>query len=101
MFSAPPPWNNVVQGKLPGLLTAILADVMVAIKYLEPAQFLLMAGTFNHVDEPDYRRYLEYETGRVKLTPVILQHFGFAPKNQYYGPTCAAQIERLITLVKH
>lgn len=37
MFPTPPPWNNVVQGKLPGLLTTILADVMVAIKYLEPA----------------------------------------------------------------
>jgi hypothetical protein len=48
-----------------------------------------MAGTFNHVDESDYRRYLKYEVGRVKLTPVVFQHLGFPPKDQYHGSTCA------------
>jgi hypothetical protein len=60
-----------------------------------------MPGTADHIDKPDYRRYLKYGASRVKLASVILQHFGFAPKHQHYSPTRAAQVKGLITLIKH
>jgi hypothetical protein len=37
MLPTSPTWNNVVQGKLLGLTAAILAGVLVTIKYLGPA----------------------------------------------------------------
>jgi hypothetical protein len=54
VLSTSPPWNNVVQGKLLSLAATILAGVFVTVKYLGPAQFLLMPGTTDHVDEADY-----------------------------------------------
>ena len=54
MFSTPPAWNNVVQGKLLGLASAVLTGVLVTGKYLGPAQFFLVAGTLDHIDESNY-----------------------------------------------
>jgi hypothetical protein len=54
VLSTPSPWNNMVQGKLLGLPATILAGALVTVKYLKPAQFLLMARTTNHIDESDY-----------------------------------------------
>jgi hypothetical protein len=101
VLSTPTPRNNVVQGKFFRLPAAILAGVLVAIEYLEPAQFPLMTRPINHIDQPDYGRYLKHLVNRVKLTSAILQHFSFATENQHYGPTRATQIEGLITLVKN
>jgi hypothetical protein len=91
----------VVQGKLFGLAATVLADVLVTVKHLGPAQFLLVSGTMDHIDEADYRRYLKHAVGRVKLTSVVLQHFGFLPKDQHYCPTRATQVKGLVTLIKH
>ena len=44
----------MVQGKLFGLAATILAGVLVAVKYLGSAQFLLVSGTTDHIDEADY-----------------------------------------------
>jgi hypothetical protein len=48
-----------------------------------------MPGTINHIDEPDYRRYLKYAVSGMKLTSVVLEHFGFASKHEHYSPTRA------------
>ena len=41
--------DDMVQGKLTGLLAAILAGVAVAIENLKASQFSLAAGTLNQV----------------------------------------------------
>ena len=41
--------DDMVQGKLAGLLAAILAGVAVAIENLKASQLSLAAGTFNQV----------------------------------------------------
>jgi len=60
------------------LLPTVLAGILVPIKYLESAQFFLMARTLYHVSEPDYGRYLKYVINRVKFASAILHHFSFA-----------------------
>jgi hypothetical protein len=82
------------------LPTAILAGVLVTTKYLESAQLLQVVRTLDHVDQPDYRRYLKYLANGVKLASAVFQHFSLATKNQDYGPARATQVEGLITLVK-
>ena len=41
--------DDMVQGKLAGLLAAILAGVAVAVENLKASQLSLAAGTFNQV----------------------------------------------------
>ncbi len=80
VLSTSTPWNNMVQGELPGLTATILTGVLVTVKYLRSAQLSLMSRTGNHIDKPDYRRYLKYAIGGVELTSIVFQHFGLAPK---------------------
>jgi len=96
-----PPWDNVVQGKLFGLTATILAGVLVAVKHLGPAQFPLMPGTADHIDEADHRRYLKHAASGVKLASVVFQHLCFLSKEQHYSPTRATQIQGLIALIEH
>jgi hypothetical protein len=60
------------------LSPTILAGVVVTTEYLGPAQLLLITGPLNQIDESDYGGYLEHLVNSVKLTTVVLQHFGFA-----------------------
>ena len=44
----------MVQGKLLSLAAAVLARVLVTVEYLGSAQFLLVSGAIDHIDEADY-----------------------------------------------
>ena len=52
-------WDNMVQGKLPDLLTAILAGILVAVENLKASQLPFRPGTLNHMGYSDYRGHRE------------------------------------------
>ncbi len=52
-------WNNMVYGKLPAFLTAVLAGMVVTVKDPKARQPSLGSGTLNHVGQFDYRGYRE------------------------------------------
>jgi hypothetical protein len=49
MFAAPVPRENMVQSKLPGFPTTILAGILVTVKNLKAGQLPLRSRTPNHV----------------------------------------------------
>jgi len=54
MLSAAPARDNVIQRKLLGLPTTILASVPVTGEHLGPAQFPLVTRAADHINKPDY-----------------------------------------------
>jgi len=55
VLSAAVPGNDMVQGEMPGLLTAVLACVPITVKNLKASQSSFPAGAPNQASQPDYR----------------------------------------------
>jgi hypothetical protein len=101
MFASQAARDNVVYGEVSGLLTAILAGIIVSNKHLTPAQLPLYAGTFDHVNQADHRGQIDSHRGAADCTRVFLQHLCLAPPEQDNGPPGTADIERLVVLIKN
>jgi len=91
----------MVECKVPGLASTILADVLVAVEHLLLRQLSLVPRALDHIDKPDYRRYGEGCSSGMNLSPAILQHFGFATEDEDYRPTRTTQIKSFIALIQH
>jgi len=54
VLSAAVPGNDMIQGELPGLLTAVLACVPVTVKNLKTSQLSFPAGAPNQATKPPF-----------------------------------------------
>ncbi len=54
VLTVPVAWNDMIQGKMSGFLTAILAGKVVAIENLKAGQLPLLPWALNHIGQSDY-----------------------------------------------
>jgi hypothetical protein len=93
--------DNMVYGKLLDLPTAILAGVAVTMEDPKSGKLPFGAGAPYKIAQFDYRRYGEGIINRANEAQTVLQHLGLALNYQYYRPTCPADIEWLVALIKY
>ena len=101
MLAAPVAGDDVVYGKLPGFLTAILAGVPVTVENLGASQLSFSVGTLDHVSEADYRRQRETVSDGVDKADTVLQHFCLAMVNQHHGAPGTADGKWLVALIQY
>jgi hypothetical protein len=101
MLAAPVAGDDVVYGKLPGFLTAILAGVPVTVENLGASQLSFPVGTLDHVSEADYRRQRETVSDGVDKADTVLQHFCLAMVNEHDGTPGTADGKWLVALIQY
>ena len=99
MLAAPVAGDDVVYGKLPGFLTAILASIPVTVENLKASQFSFPVGTLNHVSKADYRRQGKAIINGVDKAHTVLQHLRLTSVNQHHGAPGTADGERFVALI--
>lgn len=82
MFAAKAAGNNMVNGEMRTILTAVLADVIVATQNLTPAQLYFAARSFDHPFQPDDRWAREFERHGADITATIQHQVRFVGHHQ-------------------
>jgi len=92
----------MVQSKLSGFLTAILAGIMVTPENFKAGQLPSQPRrTSDYTGQANYRGHLEFAVNRTNKAGAIFQHLGLILIEQYYRPPYSTDVERLITLVQY
>jgi hypothetical protein len=91
----------VVEGKVATPLAAVLAGVLIAIKYLVAGHLSLAAGPSYQLGEADDGGKLDGIIDGVNVAEAVLDHLRFALVNQDNGPAGAADRKRFVALVEH
>lgn len=101
MLATPVAGDDVVYGKLPGFLTAILAGIPVTVENLEASQLSFPVGTLDHVSEADYRRQGKAIINGVDKAHTVLKHLRLAVVNEHHGAPGTADGEWLVALIQY
>ena len=101
MLATPVAGDDVVYGKLPGFLTAILAGVPVTVENLGASQLCFPVGTLDHVSEADDRGQRETVSDGVDKANTVLQHLRLAVINKHDGAPGTANGEWLVALIQY
>lgn len=95
------PGDDVIDGEILCLDTAVLAGEVIPDEDLPPAKFHPGVGTLDHVHEANHRRSVEHRRGRVDHQVILFEDFGFAVEDEDDRPADIADIERFVVRIEH
>jgi len=101
MFASEAARHDMVYGKLSGLPAAVLTGEIVPHKDFAATELSLRAGSFNHVNQADYRGERDCQGGAAEHSGVFLYHLSFAPPYQHDGSPRPADIQRFVILIEN
>jgi len=85
----------MVNGKVGGFFTTVLAGVVVAAEDLPPAERDLQTRAVNHVRQTDDRREGKYIVGGMNIAPAIEDQRGFLGQHESDRALITADVDRL------
>jgi hypothetical protein len=101
VLAAPIAREDVVQGEVSRLASAVLAGVAVAQEDVAAAEASAGARSSDYVDEANNRGDLKNEGGATKVASPVLQHLGLASAHQDEGAAGVADVKRLVVLIEN
>jgi len=100
MLAAAIAGNDVVQRKMPALLSAVLAGVAVAVENFVAGHLSFPTGTPYHLGEAYDRGQLDGGADGVDGADAVLNHLRFTLEDKHHRSAGAADRKRLVALVQ-
>ena len=101
VLAAPIAGEDVVQGEVSRLASAVLAGVAVTQEDIAAAETSPGPRPSDYIDQANNGWDFKNEGGATQIAPPVLQHLGFASVHQDEGTTSIAYVERLVILIEN